>query len=60
MTFDVISTSPCVSQGNTRHLEGESSSLSEVTKGFFPGDPSNMRMLKEAAVIYFKTIEFGI
>ena len=47
MTFDVMSNSPCVSQGNTKgiqgNLEGESSSLSEVTWGsFFPGTPSNV------------------
>ena len=40
VTFDVMSNSPCVSQGIQRSLEGESSRLSEVTKGFFPGTPS--------------------
>ena len=41
VTFDVMSNSPCVSQGIQRSLEGESSRLSEVTKGFFPGNPFN-------------------
>ena len=36
--FDVMSNSPCVSQGNTRQFEGVSSSSLEAT--FFPGNPS--------------------
>ena len=41
MTFDVRSNSPFISQAKKKeHLEGESSSLSGVTLGFFPGTPS--------------------
>lgn len=37
VTVDVKSNSPCVSQGNTWLLVGESSNLSEVTYSFFSG-----------------------
>ena len=37
MTLDVMCSSPYVIQGN---LQGESSILSEVTWGFYPGTPS--------------------
>ena len=36
MTFDVMSNSPCFHKGIQGNLEGESSSLSEVTWDFFP------------------------
>ena len=48
--FDVRSNSPFVSLLNTWQfgLEGESSSLSEVTYGFIPGTPSTVKQLEVA------------
>ena len=55
MTFDVMSNSPCVSQGIQGNLEGEStcSSLSEVTKGFFPGTPSIITLTRACIYYYY-------
>ena len=40
MTFNVRTNSPLFHKRIQGNLEGESSNLSEVTEGFFPGTPS--------------------
>ena len=52
MTLDVISNSPFASKVNTRQFEGESSSLSEVTWGFFPRTPSIVTCYAKTCAIY--------